>query len=199
MAVKTTVFENILVSGIRKGIAPAKSQKARNWYRQTALASGVTKVSVGEKARKRATFEIGSMFMFKYDPKTKETLPFYDTFPLIFPIEPAEGGFYGINLHYLPYRARAKLMDALYGITSDQNFDTKTKLKISYNLLKSVASMKDFKPCIKRYLSKQIRSDLIYVFPDEWDIALFLPIEQFKKQTKEKVWENSLQRVYGAR
>ena len=59
---------------------------------------------------------IGQMFMFFYDPKNKQTLPYYDRFPLVFPIELYSDGFLGINLHYLPQKYRANLMDALYSI-----------------------------------------------------------------------------------
>src|SRR5712671_604576 len=31
-------------------------------------------------------FEIGKMVLFKYDPKWKNTLEYYDIYPLIFPI-----------------------------------------------------------------------------------------------------------------
>ena len=49
----------------------------------------------------------GRMFHFLYDPKGKKTLPYYDRFPLIFMVEKAKGGFYGLNLHYLPHKERA--------------------------------------------------------------------------------------------
>lgn len=35
----------------------------------------------------------GQMYMFYYDPKHKKTLPYYDRFPLIIMVGPAEGGF----------------------------------------------------------------------------------------------------------
>jgi hypothetical protein len=57
---------------------------------------------------------IGKMYSFVYDPKTKEQLPYYDIYPLVFPIEYYNDGFLGINLHYLPPVLRARLMDALY-------------------------------------------------------------------------------------
>jgi hypothetical protein len=62
---------------------------------------------------------IGKMYTFFYDPKHKETLPYYDLFPLIFVVGPAAGGFLGINLHYLPPVLRAKLMDSLYQILNN--------------------------------------------------------------------------------
>ena len=51
----------------------------------------------------------GVMHFFRYDPKFKEELPFYDMFPLSF-IFSVEGGLMrGINFHYLPFMVRARL------------------------------------------------------------------------------------------
>jgi hypothetical protein len=35
----------------------------------------------------------------------------------------------------------------------------------------------------------------MYVYPSEWDIALFLPTERFEKQRKTQVWANSKQKL----
>ena len=45
---------------------------------------------------------IGSMQMFFYDPKHKETLPYYDKVSFVNYIKTRKGGFLGLNLHYLP-------------------------------------------------------------------------------------------------
>jgi hypothetical protein len=97
----------------------------------------------------------------------------------------------GINMHYLPHVLRAKLMDSLYDIASNDKYDETTKLRISYNVLNSAAKYKWFKPCIKHYLTSQVRSRFIYVYPAEWDIALFLPLERFDGATKSQVWKDS--------
>jgi hypothetical protein len=65
------------------------------------------------------------------------------------------------------------------------------KIQLSYQLLRSAAQFKYFKPCIKRYLYSQFRSKFVYVDPDTWDIALFLPIEQFKGATNNQVWADT--------
>lgn len=193
-----TVFDDILTKGVREGQIPARTQAARNWYRQTALNTKVQPNQLqGDKTRTTNKVEVGSMYMFQYDPKTKDKLPFYDTFPLIFPIERAPGGFIGINLHYLPYVLRAKLMDALYKYTTDQSFTAKTKLAITYKILKGAAKLKLFQPCVKRYLSSHVMSNFIFVFPSEWDVCLFLPLESFKKASAKTVWDNSTKKVYG--
>lgn len=131
------------------------------------------------------------MYMFFYDPKHKKTLPYYDTFPLIFPFKKTNKGFLGINLHYLPLTMRAKLMDALYEITNNDRYDKSTKLQISYNILNSASRFKFFRPCIKQYLSNHVKSRFVNIQASDWDTALWLPVERFKKQSKDQVWKDS--------
>lgn len=140
---------------------------------------------------KIASDDIGKMFMFFYDPKWKDELPYYDAFPLIFVIESYTDGFLGINLHYLPPVLRAKLMDSLYSISSDNKYNTNTKLNISYNILKSAARFKYFRPCVKKYLFAHVRSRYLNVEPAYWDAALMLPAENFKKATTERIYRES--------
>ena len=53
----------------------------------------------------------GHLYMFMYDPKLKKELPYYDMFPLVFPYAKTEDGFIGLNMHYLPYNLRIRLLD----------------------------------------------------------------------------------------
>ena len=53
----------------------------------------------------------GKLNMFFYDPKFKKKLPYYDTFPLVLPLETYNDGFLGINMHYLPIPLRVRLLD----------------------------------------------------------------------------------------
>jgi hypothetical protein len=133
--------------------------------------------------------------MFFYDPKGKATLPYYDIFPMIFPIGFQEGGFLGINLHYLPPYYRAKLMDALYSTANNNKYDESTKLKISYEMLNSASKFGAFAPCVKRYLWDHVQSKFLYVEPTNWDTALMLPLERFQKATKTKVFNDSISKV----
>jgi hypothetical protein len=36
---------------------------------------------------------------------------------------------------------------------------------------------------------------MLAVQPNEWDIAIFLPIQQFKKARANKVWEESIKQI----
>lgn len=130
---------------------------------------------------------IGHMHMFFYDPKTKEKLPYYDSNPLIFPIEMYDDGFLGINLHYLNPFFRVKLMDALWNNLSNDKFDETTKLKISYKILKGISEARMFKPCVKRYLNTHVRSRFLRIPVNQWDFSICLPVERFVKANKSKV------------
>tara|TARA_Y100000114_G_scaffold121862_1_gene117101 strand:+ start:223 stop:810 length:588 start_codon:yes stop_codon:yes gene_type:complete len=186
-------FDEILAQGVRAGQIPARTQGARDWFRNKARGTTTTPEAVvrGEKARYKNRVSMGKMYLFNYDPKTKATLPYYDRYPLIFPVQGAPGGFYGINMHYLPYVLRARLMDALYDLSSNERYDERTKLRLSYGILKGAAKYKAFKPTFKRYLSSHVRSRFIEINSSEWDIALFLPLESFAKASKGSVWADS--------
>ena len=82
-------------------------------------------------------------------------------------------------------------MDALYATINNNKYDDTTKIKINYNILKQASNMKFFRPCYKKYLSSHIRSPIIEVHPTEWDIAMFLPTQNFQKVSAEEVWRES--------
>ena len=175
------VFDDLLAKGVRAGEVPARTDSARAWYRDRARTTRIQPQTLIKSDRERLTSRvmIGRMYLFFYDAKHKKTLPYYDRFPLIFPFKRVRGGFLGINLHYLPLRLRAKLMDELYGLTRDNRYDEDTRLKISYNVLNGAAKYKYFKPCVKHYLTPHVKSRFLEVYAAEWDIALFLPTERF--------------------
>jgi hypothetical protein len=194
------IFDNILIQGARQGIIPARTVAARDWYRSAAgkLMSNISP-AVFEKrtdeARKVSSMEFGYMYAFKYDPKTKNDLPYYDTFPLIFPVRMDSDGFLGINFHYLPPVLRAKLMNALYSTLTNKKYDDTTKVKISYSILQSASKYRYFKPMLKKYLRSHVRSQFLEVQVNEWDIAIFLPTESFRKADTGRVWEESRKKI----
>jgi len=198
------IFDEILLKGIRAGQAPGRTKKAREWYRAQAQKVGKGEATqakmesqLTKSGRAKGRIVYGNMYAFAYDPKHKDTLPYYDKFPLVFPINKAKGGFLGINLHYLPPALRAKLMDALYSATNNKKYDDSTKLKISYDILNGAAKFKEFKPTIKHYLSTQLASRFLLIAPAEWDTALFLPTANFVGASKQKVWADSRRIIRG--
>lgn len=178
--------------------ANAKERTAAGvWYNKTATSlKRITPNKVlADKDNLMKKVRIGSLYMFIYDPKMKETLPYYDTFPVIFPIKMYKDGFLGINLHYLPPMMRAKLMDALYDLLNNEKMNDTTRLKISYEILNSAAQFNLFKPCVHRYLYTHVLSSFLYIDPENWDKAILLPLERFKKASAQVVWSDSKKKV----
>jgi hypothetical protein len=175
-----------------------KAVDARTWLRDTAqTVTRADPLSVMRSSKEMFTSRlfIGMMYLFAYDPKTKKTLPYYDTFPLIFPFEKTEDGFLGINMHYLPYALRAKLMDALYTLLSDKNYDDNTRLRLSYRLLKGLSQHRLVKPCIKHYLNSHVKSRFLHIPANQWEVALFLPLERFEKANRQTVFNNTIRKT----
>ncbi len=193
------IFDNVLQQGIKQGIVPARTKFAREWYRSAAENLYSRRISaeniMKDETRMVNNVTYGYMYGFAYDPKWKKELPYYDQFPLIFPVEFYNDGFTGINFHYLPHILRAKLMDALYTTVNNRKYDATTKVRISYSILKGVTKFNAFKPTLKKYLRNHIRSNFLQIASNEWDIALFLPTENFKKASKDQVWADSRKKI----
>ena len=131
----------------------------------------------------------GKLNMFFYDPKFKKTLPYYDTFPLVLPLERYDDGFLGINMHYLPIPLRVKLLDRLVDYTNSEDFtDVSTRMVVDYNRLKNIRLIR---PTIHKYLSGYTKSQFRRIDADEWTIATLLPVQRFNKASDREVWRES--------
>jgi len=189
-----TVFDNLITQGVRAGQIPARTDAARAWYREAA--KGKRRVNErtllsSDKTRQTGTIKPGNMYLFQYKAKYADTLPYYDRFPMIFPFRVEGDRFWGINLHYLPHRLRAQLMDSLYDLVTNQRYDESTRIQGAWSTLNRASRIKIIKPCVKQYLFSQLESRFFYVYPSEWDIALFLPLERFQGASKTQVWSQS--------
>jgi len=179
------IFQNLEEAA--KNMNFKNSREALDWYRNEALK--MDKVDAEEVMKQTQPFRIfqnldtpaiGKMYMFTYDPKFKDVLPFYDMYPLVFPISFNNNGFLGLNLHYLPPLLRAKLMDSLYSIANNNKYNKSMKLMISYDILKNASNtFSSFENCIKRYLFGHVKSSFHYVNPIDWDKAVMLPLQRW--------------------
>ena len=141
-----------------------------------------------------STLMPGSLYYFYYDPKHKETLPYYDIFPMVFPFDKDKTSFIGLNLHYLPYRERMILFQELMKAASTPEINEigrNIKLRYSWDLIKSFSKLRNAKPCVKRYLFTHVKSPFLFVDPFDWHTAMMLPLQRFQKASKEKVWSES--------
>ena len=130
----------------------------------------------------------GRLNMFFYDPKFKKTLPYYDTFPLVLPLEKYPDGFLGINLHYLPMSLRIRLLDRLVDYSNNTKFDESTRLAVDYSKLKNIGLIK---PTLKRYLAGRVKTQFRRIDADEFTVAALLPVARFKKASAAEVYRDS--------
>ena len=155
-----------------------------NWYKKK-VADLSNKISAarlmrGGKLKKAPTFN--KLHFFKYNPKLKATLPYYDMFPLVMPIQSAPGGFLGINFHYLPIALRMKLLETL----------DKRGFSGNYYKLKNI---REIKPTIKHYLKRQFVSGFLELEEDDYAPSIFMPVAQFKKASASQVWRDSRRKI----
>jgi len=199
------IFEQIAQNAAAQNISARNMQEAREWY--MAEARRVTNVSGNRLMSENPALltnalsqdSIGKMYMFYYDAKYKDELPYWDRFPLIFVLEVRSDRFWGINLHYLPPLYRARLMDNLYKLQNRGKTPTSKKLNLSFDILKGI-DPRAAKFATKQYLrysrntrtqngsNPGVRSRFLQIPFDKWDIALMLPTEQFQKANKSRVY-----------
>ena len=197
MATVEESYLDKLKDAIRTDQVAAKARAAGNWFRSIVNRTrGQFSSETPEKilSRQESTVSssvLGKMYFYSYNPKWKDKLPWYDTFPLVFPIERYNDGFLGLNFHYLNPKDRAVLMDQLKTFANNKKYDETTKLQLTYDMLKGFTKIKRAKPTIHRYLNSKVNSKFVLVNADEWEVALFLPVERFKKATKKQVWAHS--------
>jgi len=183
----SNLFKTVEQEAFRAGITP-RTRQSRDWFRKKVSNMSVNRRSLmrEEEIILRNRGGVGGMYMFFYDPKTKDTLPYWDNFPLIIFVEGTKGGFYGVNLHYLPMTLRAKFLDGLMDQTNNEKFDESTRFELSYSYLKSAAKLKYFKPCFKKYLTSRVEGQLAYVPAPDGKLQPFYQRNNFQDQVKVK-------------
>ena len=175
---------------IQSVVKAAKGRpKSTQWYRDKIAEFGKPGAMdlIRDGKRNNNPF-FGRLNMFFYDPKFKKTLPYYDTFPLVLPIENYPDGFLGINFHYLPMSLRLKLLDRVIDYSNNTKFDESTRLAVDYSKLKKINLIK---PALKRYLAGRVKTQFRRVDADEFTVAVLLPIARWKKGTAAEVYKDS--------
>lgn len=184
------LFTNIL------NTAPKQTQEeSLEWFRES-----VSEMSRGQfrrpskilkEGKRSPSAVIGRMYMFMYDAKYGDVMPYYDRFPLVIPFDFTDNGFYGINLHYIAPRFRVLLLEELYSMVSNEDMAEEAKFQVTYELIRSVTGLKYAKPCIKRYLTTHIRGSIKQVDSSHWSVVSMLPTAQFKNFNVNTVYADS--------
>lgn len=157
-------------------------------------------MAIARERQRRVTFPIlGKLYFYYYDPKYADVLPYYDIFPLTLVLKRYNDGFLGLNLHYLPVLYRATFLDRLINLAELNENDEPERVRVTYSILNASRKYKAFEPCLKRYLYTQMGSRLLKIEPNEWETALFLPVERFRQDgqpiNKNRVFRESVKTI----
>lgn len=130
--------------------------------------------------RGRSITMLGKLYFFKYDPLWKHKLVKYDKFPMCVPIERYGNGFLGLNLHYLPIGERTSLLTEMLEFANNDAMDKTTKMLVNWTKIKGFSRLHSAaQPCVHRYLFNNVRSKFIEIYPNEFDKAVQLPVEDW--------------------
>ena len=176
------------------------AMKSRAWFQQQMTLLGKQSIQplrmIKSSSEKNTTRVIpGQMYLFMYDPKTQDSLPYWDQFPLVFPFRKLPDGFIGLNMHYLPYPIRIKLLDRLMEFKNNNRLDETTKLKFSWNLIQGISRLKPAEPCVHRYLMSHLKTPMKRIDSADWASAMMLPVERFVGASRQQVWSESTSRI----
>jgi hypothetical protein len=154
-------------------------RKSAEWYRKTVsdLGDRITARKLMNSGKLNGIPSRGRLNMFFYDPKYKKTLPLYDTFPLVLPLETIPGGFMGMNFHYIRPLQRVSLLNNLQRYASG-GMSKNTRIDATYDGIKNVGIARN---TIKKYLYNHVMSNFLRVDFDEAALAVMLPVAQFRK------------------
>lgn len=153
---------------------------------------------------KRLLFQ-GNLYAFEYKyPKFKDTLEYFDKYPLVIalgPVTTSQGiRNIGFNLHLLPVKIRIvvlclifELFKKLYRYKIYNEQDNKP-IKIQYGIIIKKLEQYGIKFCVRMYIPN--RMNTIIKFPyKEWYKAIFIPSRGYAKiraQQLEKKWKEFL-------
>ncbi|AWD90587.1 DNA end protector [Erwinia phage Cronus] len=190
-AERQLILINSFRSSIRdkiKNEGAAVNNKSAKWFADT-----LSKNIRGHKVTKP---QPGKLYAYMYDAKHKDTLPYWDKFPLIIYLGLGKQGsstlMYGLNLHYIPPKARQQFLEELLKqYASTPTITNSTKLKIDWSKVKG---FKGADKMIKAYLPQNIKGQLVEIKPADWANVVMLPLQSFQSQGKRysanKVWRD---------
>ncbi|WVX87484.1 DNA end protector [Vibrio phage EniLVp02] len=129
------------------------------------------------KYHRVARMQVGKIYMFGYDAKYKDKLPYWDRYPLVVCIGVSGKHMLGLNLHYIPPAARAKFLENLLRYANTKLISNNTRLRIDWSKVKAFRGAHHM---IKMYLASHVRMGMMEVNPRDWHNVIWLQTQQFE-------------------
>lgn len=178
------------------------AKKSQQWFADQIkyLNNAVSPNSLmSNTARRRDYFVPGQMYLYFYHPKNVDTLPYYDTFPLVIPFSQDAETFTGINFHYLPPKMRVILLKNLLDFATDTKINEKTRLRMQWDYIGGVSRYRGVNSAVKKYRKDHVQSQFLFIPATQWFNAVMLPVERFNMGPsmsyidKNTVWRDATQ------
>ncbi len=183
----------IMINSFRKSIrdkianeGAAVNNKSARWFTET-LKKGIRGHQVSKP-------QPGKIYAYIYDAKHKDTLPYWDKYPLVIYLGLGKHNLmYGLNLHYIPPKARQQFLEELLKqYASTPTITNSTKLKIDWTKVKGFQGADQM---IKAYIPGNIKGPLVEIKPADWANVVMMPLQSFQSKGKrfsaQKVWANA--------
>ena len=170
------------------------SKKAWNWYRthiRKSMSSMKQSAVMRDKPNLTGRPLTGKMYFFVYDALGKDTLPYWDAFPLILCIGTTGTHFHGINMHYIPPALRTIVFAEMMELKNSKGYNNKTRVIATWERLQHLASSRFLSNAVKQYRMDQVRSRFIKIDSELWGMSINLPVERFQKASRQKVWSDT--------
>lgn len=135
--------------------------------------------------------EVGKIYSFYYDPKTKDKLAFYDNVPMSIIIghvktKAGNTNALGINLSFIPPKTRAAVLDKIVKIFNtmiikpnealieEEKFASQKELPLYYDICKKILQNSGFEFAIRSYIYKRMESEpKVITYTDWWRLLTF--------------------------
>ena len=155
------------------------TEDSLQWFRQNVrdLKIKPIKIMKGLDTVTNTGLRQGGVYMFHYDAKWKDTLPYWDKYPIVVPLELYNNGFLGINIHYISPTMRVPLLSKLFEFTMEGEDDD--RMLVDYDLTQIESGLRNAGPCIKRYLTSHIGARIVKVPRERWETLMMMPTAQF--------------------
>jgi hypothetical protein len=179
-------FRETLRKRLSGSSVATERRKSSEWFKN--------RIKVAMRTRHTSRPIAGRLYTYGYDAKLKDVLPYWDKFPLVIYLgnkKTKEGKtlFVGLNLHYVPPKARQEFLEELLPHASTKNLNANTKLRVNWDMVKN---LRGSDLMIKTYLPNHITTTMSEINPTDWAQAIFLPTQQFVSKGKSfgarKVW-----------
>lgn len=188
-------FTEMMNKAKAAGMHGARTQESIDWFRKSARAfkNNISHDTVSKslgKSSMRSVAKVGHLYMFAYDAKYKDELPYWDAYPCTVIIGEDGPHFMGINFHYLPPGIRAFVFDQLYQYSSDPTSGKEAKLRLTYKRINRLSAFPFMQQAVKKYLKSHVKSSFIHIPQDHWHSAIFLPTARWQKAAPKKVYDD---------